>query len=300
MITLRIAGSPRDLGGFSVKRLLPHHRRQSVGPFVFFDHLGPATFAPGTGIDVRPHPHIGLATVTYLFEGSLRHRDSLGTVQDIRPGAVNWMVAGRGIQHSERTPPDAREAPHRIHAIQTWVALPKAHEADAPAFSHHPADSLPAIDLDGAKRTLIAGTAFGAASPAPVVHPTFYIAVEGTAGAEVYLPDEHAERGIYVVEGAIDLLGERAEAGTMLILEPGTLSYRMLTDGKAMLFGGAPLDGPRHIWWNLVASDPAMIDAAADAWATAPQGGRFGSIACEEEWIPLPDTPRPAKESATS
>jgi hypothetical protein len=293
MISFRIEGSPRDLGGFSVKRLLPHHKQRSVGPFVFFDHLGPAGFAAGTGIDVRPHPHIGLATVTWLFEGSLRHRDSLGTVQDIHPGAVNWMTAGRGIQHSERTPPEVRERPHRIHAIQTWVALPKAHEDAAPSFSHHPADSLPRVDLGGATGTLVAGSAFGAVSPAPVLHPTFYVAVEGAAGAEVCLPDEHAERGVYVVGGTIELAGERADAGTMLILAPGTIAFRMLSDGKVMLFGGAPIDGPRHIWWNLVASDPAMIEAAADAWAEAPVGGRFGHVPGEEEWIPLPDTPRP-------
>jgi hypothetical protein len=288
---LRIEGRPRDLGGFSVRRLLPHAARRSVGPFIFFDHLGPADFPPGQGIDVRPHPHIGLSTVTYLFEGALRHSDSLGNVLDIRPGAVNWMTAGRGIQHSERTPPEERSAGHRIHALQTWLALPRAHEEIAPAFSHHPASSLPTVDQDGATLTLIAGTAFGRVSPVPVLHPTFYLAVEGEAGAEIAFPDEHAERGIHVVEGEIGVAGERAGAGAMLLVEPGQLAVRLLTRSKVMLFGGAPLDGPRHLWWNLVASDPSAIRKAADDWKARPSGGRFGEVPGETEWIPLPDSP---------
>ncbi len=283
-----IQGKPRDLGGFSVKRLLPHHSRRMVGPFIFFDHLGPADFAPGEGIDVRPHPHIGLSTVTWLFEGALRHRDSLGFVQDIRPGAVNWMTAGRGIQHSERTPPAERAAGHRIHAIQTWVALPKPHEADPPAFTHHPAETLPSLPLAGARATLIAGTAFGAAAPVAFSHPIFYVHVEGAAGAEVALPEDHAERGIYVATGAILMEGNRYPAGTLLVVEPGPRRFIMLEAGHLMLFGGAPMDGPRHIWWNLVASDPAAIEAAKEDWARAPQGGRFGTVPGETEWIPLP------------
>jgi hypothetical protein len=286
---LRIDGKPRDLGGFSVKRLLPHHARRMVGPFIFFDHLGPAAFAPGEGIDVRPHPHIGLETVTYLFEGALRHRDSEGYVQDIEPGAVNWMTAGRGIQHSERTPPDVRAAGHRIHGIQTWVALPQRHEEMAPGFVHHPAATLPSITEAGAKRTLIAGNAFGAVSPVNARHPIFYIHVEAGAGAEVYLPDEHAERGLYVASGAVVLDGERGEAGTMWVVEPGTRKFEVVEAGHVMLFGGAPMDGPRHVWWNLVASDEAKIEAAKAAWGEAPVGGRFGSVPGETEWIPLPD-----------
>lgn len=284
----RIEGQARDLGGFSVRRLLPHHRRRSIGPFVFFDHLGPADFAAGEGIDVRPHPHIGLATVTWLFEGRLRHRDSLGTVQDIEPGAVNWMVAGRGIQHSERTPPEMRARPHRINAIQTWVALPKAHEADPPAFAHHPAATLPTLSFDGARATLIAGTAWGAASPVAVLHPIFHVAVEGEAGALLPLPDTHAERAVYVVAGSVALGDETAAAGTLMVLDAAARTLRFLEDGRVMLFGGAPLDGPRHIWWNLVASDPAMIEAAKADWAAAPRGGRFGTVPGESEWIPLP------------
>ncbi|WP_448579268.1 pirin family protein [Thermaurantiacus sp.] len=288
---LRIEGRARDLGGFSVRRLLPHAERRSVGAFIFFDHLGPADFPPGQGIDVRPHPHIGLATLTYLFEGALRHRDSLGNVRDIRPGAVNWMTAGHGIQHSERTPPEERAAGHRIHALQTWLALPRAHEEMPPAFSHHPAASLPQIPQKNARMTLIAGTAFGLASPVPVLHPTFYLAVEGEAGADIALPDEHEERGIHVVAGEIEVAGQRAAEGTMLVLEPGPARFRMRTDAKVMLFGGAPLEGPRHLWWNLVASDPALIRRAARDWKAQPVGGRFGAVPGETEWIALPDTP---------
>ncbi|MFQ3666778.1 MAG: pirin family protein [Sphingomonadaceae bacterium] len=285
---LRIEGKPKDLGGFSVMRLLPHPARQMVGPFIFFDHLGPADFAPGEGIDVRPHPHIGLATVTYLFEGALRHRDSLGFVQDIRPGAANWMTAGRGIQHSERTPPEERAAGHRIHAIQTWVALPKSHEEQAPAFVHHPADTLPVIAQDGARLTLIAGTAYGAQSPVAFPHPIFNVDVEAPEGAEIPLCDTHEERGLYVASGVIEVAGERAERGTMLIVEPGSVRFRALAPSRVMLFGGAPMDGERIVWWNLVASNPQLIEAAKAAWAEAPIGGRFGRVPGETEWIPLP------------
>ena len=198
---LRIEARPRDLGGFEVARLLPFHSRRLVGPFIFFDHIGPSEFPAGSGMDVRPHPHIGLATVTYLFEGKIRHKDSLGSDLDIGPGAVNWMTAGRGIAHSERTPPDLRASGHRLHGIQSWVALPKADEECPPDFVHHPADTLPSITLDGARRTLIAGTAFGAASPVKFGHPTFYIDVEAEAGATVHLPHdaerEQLMRGIY-------------------------------------------------------------------------------------------------------
>lgn len=286
---IRIEGRPRDLGGFAVRRLLPHPALRTVGPFIFFDHLGPAEFPPGKGIDVRPHPHIGLATVTYLFEGALRHRDSLGFVQDIRPGAVNWMTAGRGIQHSERTPPEERAAGHRIHAIQTWVALPKAHEADPPAFVHHPAESLPVLDLSGCRAVLLAGTAFGATAPVAFPHPIFYLHVAGRAGAELALPDAHAERGIYVASGAIGIGDGTHGPGTMIIAPAGPFRFTVAEAGHLMLFGGAPIDGPRHIWWNLVASDPAAIAAAKADWAAAPQGGRFGTVPGETEWIPLPE-----------
>jgi len=289
----QLAGQSRDLGGFSVRRLLPNPRRRSLGPFLFLDHLGPASFAPGEGIDVRPHPHIGLSTLTWLFEGALMHRDSLGSVQEIRPGEVNWMTAGRGIQHSERTPPDLRAAGHRIHALQFWVGLPRADEAMAPAFAHHPADALPSISFDGARRTLVAGTAFGAVSPVEARSPLFAIDVEAEAGARVAFPSDHRERGAYLVSGeaAMDD-GTPMGEGSLLLLPDGGGDARFLTTSgpaRLMLLGGAPLDGPRHLWWNLVASDRARIEAARVDWAAAPVGGRFGSIAGESEWIPAPD-----------
>ncbi|MFN3370548.1 MAG: pirin family protein [Sphingomonadaceae bacterium] len=289
---LRIEGRPKDLGGFSVARILPHHRRRLVGPFVFLDHIGPASFAPGQGIDVRPHPHIGLATVTYLFEGALQHRDSLGTVLDIGPGAVNWMTAGRGIAHSERTPPALRAAGHRIHGVQSWVALPKPHEQDPPAFHHHPAETLPRLDLPGIRATVIAGTAWGRASPVAFPHPLLYVDLELAAGATLDLPPEHEERALYVVEGEIAVDSHApAAAGTLLVLEDGggPATLRALAPGRVMLLGGAPMDGPRTVWWNLVASDPALIEAARRDWAAQPLGGRFGTVPGETEWIPLPD-----------
>ena len=289
---LRIEGKPRDLGGFSVARLLPHHSRRMVGPFIFFDHLGPAEFAPGTGIDVRPHPHIGLSTVTYLFEGGLRHKDTLGTQLDIGPGAVNWMTAGRGIAHSERTPPDLRASGHRIHGIQSWVALPRADEQCPPAFDHHPADTLPSITIDGARRTLIAGSAFGATSPVKFGHPTFYIDVDAEAGATVHLPQDHAERAVYVASGQVTMgSGETVPAGTMLVLPDGGGEgwFRADLPSRVMLLGGAPMDGPRLIWWNLVASEQALIDSAKADWAAGPFTGRWAPIPGEDEFIPLPE-----------
>lgn len=296
MAMLRIEGKPKDLGGFSVARLLPHHARRMVGPFIFFDHIGPAAFAPGAGMDVRPHPHIGLATVTYLFEGRIRHRDSLGNELDIGPGAVNWMTAGRGIVHSERTPADLRESGHRLHGIQSWVALPRADEDCAPDFVHHPAATLPAITLDGARRTLIAGSAFGAHSPVRFAHPTFYIDVEAEAGATVHLPPDHAERAIYVAAGRVTMQdGAQVEAGTMLVLPDGGGEGWFRSDGasRVMLLGGAPMDGPRTIWWNLVASRPELIAAARDDWARygadASADARFGPVPGETEHIALPE-----------
>jgi redox-sensitive bicupin YhaK (pirin superfamily) len=288
---LRIESKPRDLGGFTAGRLLPHHSRRMVGPFIFFDHIGPVEFEPGAGMDVRPHPHIGLATVTYLFEGRIRHRDSLGSDLDIGPGAVNWMTAGRGIAHSERTPPDLRAAGHRLHGIQSWVALPKAQEQGPPDFVHHPADILPAITLNGARRTLIAGTAFGAASPVKFGHPCFCIDVEAAPGATIHFPSEHAERAIYVAQGRVMLdTGEEAPAGTMIILSDGggEAFFRAVESSRAILLGGAPMDGPRLIWWNFVASDQRLIDEAKAEWKSGPFGGRWPAIRGEAEFIPLP------------
>lgn len=289
---LRIESKPKDLGGFTVGRLLPHHSRRLVGPFIFFDHIGPAEFPAGSGMDVRPHPHIGLATVTYLFEGKIHHKDSLGSDLDIGPGAVNWMTAGRGIAHSERTPPDLRASGHRLHGIQSWVALPKVDEQCPPDFVHHPADTLPSVDMDGARRTLIAGTAFGAASPVKFGHPTFYIDVEAEAGATVHLPPEHAERAIYVATGQVTTDGgEVVPAGTMLVLPDGGGEAFFVADAQSrvMLLGGAPMDGPRLIWWNLVSTEQSLIDEVKAEWKADPFGGRWAPIPGEVEFIPLPE-----------
>lgn len=288
-VELRIPGAARDLGGFSVRRLLPHPERRMVGPFVFFDHIGPADFPAGEGIDVRPHPHIGLATVTYLFEGGLRHRDSLGTVQDIGPRAVNWMVAGRGISHSERTPPALREAGHRIHGIQTWVALPKAHEEDPPAFEHHAADAIPEVVLDGGTARVIAGSLWGRISPVSFPHPIIYAELV-LDGGRLPLEAGWGERALYLVSGRARLAGEAMEPGDFWVMKDGaTVLFEADGPVHAMLCGGAPMDGPRIVWWNLVASDPAKIEAAKADWAADPFGGRWGPVPGEREFIPLPD-----------
>ena len=295
-VTHVLSGHSRDLGGFSVARVLPQPRLRSVGPFVFFDHLGPAEFAPEHGIDVRPHPHIGLATVTYLFEGSLGHRDSLGTVVDIAPGAVNWMTAGRGIVHSERTPPAARTAGQLMHGIQSWVALPDAHAEDAPALAHHPADTLPSIAFGGAKRTLIAGSAFHAVSPVQALSPMFYIDIDAEAGASVALPDEHAERAFYVVSGELDHDGQRYGAGTMVVVAPGDeIAFTAAGPTRAMLLGGASV-GQRYLEWNFVAASRERIDSAKADWVA----GRFARVPSETEFIPLPGSPAAVAEGGTT
>ncbi len=281
-----IPGRGRDLGGFSVRRVLPIGHRKTVGPFIFFDHLGPTVLAAGTGMDVRPHPHIGLATVTYLFEGRIRHRDSLGSVQDIEALAVNWMTAGRGIVHSERSTPEDRLGPLPMHGIQSWLALPQADAECAPAFVHHPAQTLPQWRQGAATLRLIAGTAYGRESPVAVASPTFYLHVQW-AGADTLalpLPDEHAERAVYVVLGAVVIGGTRIEAGTMAVLGAGATSLDADAGTLAMLLGGAPLDGSREIWWNFVASSEARIEQARRDWLDQ----RFASVPGETERIPLP------------
>lgn len=286
---IAIKPQERDLGGFSVRRLLPSAARRTVGPFVFFDHMGPADFAPGHGIDVRPHPHIGLATVTYLFEGAIEHRDSLGTVQTITAGDVNWMTAGRGIVHSERSPADLRRSGYRMQGLQTWVALPRGQERCEPAFVHHPGASLPAINMPGVAMRLIAGSAFGQTSPVAVASSMFYIAVEMEAGASFVLPDEYEERAVYVLAGDIGINDGRLDATSMAVLnpsEPVTLCAH--TPTRLMLLGGAPLDGERFLWWNFVASDRAAIEEASERWR---QGG-FDPVPGETEFIPLPERPK--------
>ncbi|WP_199555173.1 pirin family protein [Sandaracinobacteroides hominis] len=287
---LTIDSKPRDLGGFHVARLLPHHSRRMVGPFIFFDHIGPARMEPGTGMDVRPHPHIGLATVTYLFDGAIRHKDTLGTVRDIGPGAVNWMTAGRGIAHSERTPPELRASGHLLHGIQTWVALPKAHEETAPAFVHHPADTIPDVALAGASARVIAGEMWGVKSPVEFPHPIIYAELKMEAGARVRMEALWGERAVFVVSGEVFIGGETLMAGQMRVLEDDTEPMLEASgDAHLMICGGAPMDGPRLIWWNLVATEQGLIDAAKADWAADPTGGRWGHVPDEVEFIPLPE-----------
>ena len=277
---------PRDIGGFAVRRVLPSVPKQMVGPFIFFDHMGPARLAPGEGLDVRPHPHIGLATVTYLFEGEILHRDSLGSVQAIRPGDVNWMTAGRGIAHSERTPPELRKAGASVHGIQTWVALPRAAEEVEPSFSHHPAVTLPLVERQGASVRVIAGHAFGARSPVAVFTDTLYAAAELEPGASLVVSPEHAERGVYVVEGNVTIGDDGTEAGELAVLEEGVeVEVRAPFSATLMLLGGAKMDGPRFIWWNFVSSSKERMERAKDDW----REDRFGQIPGETERIPLPE-----------
>ena len=276
-----------DLGdGFVVRRLLPVLQARHVGPFVFYDHMGPVVFAPGKGMDVRPHPHIGLATVTWLFEGTIRHRDSLGSLADITPGAVNWMTSGRGIVHSERTPPDARRDGQRMHGIQVWVALPRVDEEVAPEFHHHDAESLPRIHQGGAELVLIAGTAYGSASPVKVFAPMFFIEASLEAGTELALPAEHAERGVHVIDGEVSWGDVLLGASQMAVQAgPSAPPLRANVASRVMLFGGAPLDGERHLWWNFVSSSRERIEQAKTDWAAQ----RFGKVAGDEqEFIPLP------------
>ena len=277
----------RDLGGgFQVQRLLPSFPHRMVGPFIFFDHFGPVDFAPGQGVDVRPHPHIGLATVTYLFEGSQMHRDSAGSVQRILPGDVNWMTAGVGIVHSERSTPEDRASGHTLHGLQTWVALPKAHEQREPSFSHHAKAELPLIDAPGVTMRLIAGTAFGKRSPTPTYSPIFYVAVDMAAGASFELPPEHEERAVYAVQGDIRVAGEALPERHMAVLEPfATVRLEAATAARCMLLGGAKMDGDRLIWWNFVASSRELIDAASARW----RDQAYPPVPGETEFIPLPD-----------
>lgn len=288
-----IAPRRRDLGGFEVARVLPYMKQRSVGPFVFFDHLGPAVFAPGQGIDVRPHPHIGLATVTYLFEGDFMHRDSVGSIQLIRPGDMNWMTAGNGIVHSERTTPEARASGHRIHGIQSWVALPKGAEFGAPKFTHHPASILPTVNKPGVRLRVIAGAAFGVTSPVEVLSPTIYVDVALDAGGELTIPAEYQERAIYTVDSPIKIDGEDLPALQMAVLAPDkTVTITATTPARVMVLGGAPLDAARQMWWNFVSSDDAEMEKAKADWARAPEEnwtGRFKMPPGEHEFIPLPE-----------
>lgn len=284
---LIIRGKPRDLGdGFMVRRLLPQIERRSIGPFVFFDHFGPVTFAPGQGVDVRPHPHIGLATVTYLFEGAQVHRDSLGSVQTITPGDVNWMTAGRGIVHSERTGPDLRAQGHLLHGIQSWAALPQSDEECAPSFQHVSGRDLPEWRDGEAILRVIAGHAYGRTSPARVLSPTLYVDATLGPNSRLPLPEDHEERGVFVVSGGAEVGGRPLLTGDMAVFEAGAGDALQTDRGaRVMILGGAALDGRRHLWWNFVSSSKERIEQAKADW----QAQRLGRIPGETEFIPLPN-----------
>jgi redox-sensitive bicupin YhaK (pirin superfamily) len=282
----------RDLGSFDVRRALPSTERQMVGPFIFFDQAGPAEFVTGKGIDVRPHPHIGLATVTYLYRGEFQHRDSLGSNQMIYPGEVNWMVAGNGVTHSERTSAETRLHPHQLFGVQTWVALPETHEESAASFEHHGKNELPKFSDRGVDLTLILGRAYGKRAPVSVFSDLFYADAVLAPQAKLPLPDDHEDRGVYVLEGSVDVAGQNFEAGRMMVFRPG--DGMAVTAGEAgahlMLLGGETLNGPRHIWWNFVASSKEKIDAAKEAWGQGDWAhGRFQLPPGDtSEFIPLP------------
>lgn len=283
-IALLIEPRTADLGEFTVRRALPSSARRMVGPFVFFDHMGPAEFPPGKGIAVRPHPHIGIATITYLFEGEIMHRDSLGVVQPIQAGAVNLMVAGRGIVHSERAGADLDVLSH-LHGIQSWIALPVSEQECEPAFTHYRAQDLPAVELPGAHVRIIMGSAFGARSPVRTFSETLYLDCALDAGAALALPDGVEELALYVAEGSV-LAGETTIAtGAMAVAHPGRgLALRAREDSRVMVIGGANI-GPRHIEWNFVSDSRERIERAKQEW----REGGFARVPGDDEFIPLPN-----------
>lgn len=286
-LELVIVPRTRDLGdGFEVRRALPHGKRQMVGPFIFFDHFGPVQFLSGKGMDVRPHPHIGLATVTYLFDGSIMHRDNEGNNQEIQPGAMNLMTAGRGIVHSERTPDVPRKNGQKMLGLQSWIALPAGFEEIAPSFQHYAANDLPMISERDFTARVIAGSSFGISSPVAMVSPWFYTEVTAQQGASVPLDPDHEERAIYLVDGEVEIAGDRHEGPQLLIFRPGdriTVKTKKLT--RMMFLGGDALEGPRHIWWNFVSSSKERIEQAKQDW----KNGHFAPIPNETGFIPLPE-----------
>lgn len=286
LIDLTISPRETNLGGFSVHRVLPYAKRRMVGPFIFLDHIGPANFQSGKGIDVRPHPHIGLATVTYLFAGEIIHRDSLGSHQAIRPGDVNWMTSGRGITHSERTGQDERSHPHKVHGLQCWVALPQKAEECAPEFFHHTSDTLPELEMGGAALKLIAGSAYTYESPVKIYSPLFFVEAALPAGKHLTLPSEYSERAMYLLKGRVRIGQTIVEAGTMPVFAAGeTITIETETPSHLVLLGGAPLSEPRYIDWNFVSSSKERIEQAKDDW----RNQRFGVIPGDDkEFIPLP------------
>jgi redox-sensitive bicupin YhaK (pirin superfamily) len=283
----------RDLGdGFQVKRALPDAQRRTVGPFVFFDQMGPVQFKSGIGLDVRPHPHIGLATVTYLFDGEIMHRDSLGTVQAIRPGEVNWMIAGSGIVHSERTDALRRVDASTLSGIQCWVALPHEHEEIAASFSHHAVDELPTIEGENISMRLIAGSFQGVKAPVSTLSDMFYADAKLSVNARLSVAAEHEQRAIYVVDGQVNVGGQDLEKGQMAVLTADSPATVLATSAaRIMLLGGAALDGPRHLWWNFVSSSSERIEQAKEDW----RAGRFGKVPGDNEYIPLPASPSAPK-----
>lgn len=287
VILLTISARDKDLGGFSVGRILPFAKRHMVGPFIFLDHMGPAYFAAGEGINVRPHPHIGLATVTYLFEGNMFHRDSLGSAQEILAGAVNWMTAGRGIVHSERSSPEQRAQARTLHGLQTWVALPQEFEEVAPEFHHHSAASLPAFEINQVALKLIAGTAYGYTAPVKVFSPLFYVEARMPAGTQLQLPLEYAERALYLVSGELRIGDAVIQPRSMpVFVEAADVHISASSDAHLVLLGGDALPGRRHIYWNFVSTSEARIEAAKSDW----KAGRFAKVpGDEEEFIPLPE-----------
>ena len=274
-----------DLGGFNVRRALPTAGRKMVGPFIFLDQMGPAEFLTETGLDVRPHPHIGLATVTYLIEGQIFHRDSLGTELPIRPGDVNWMSAGRGIVHSERTPPELRPTGSKLFGLQSWVALPEDKEESDPSFSHIGIGALPMIEAEGKVIRVIAGTLWGATAPTPTASDTIYADVTLEPGASLPLDAVTEERAVYTLSGEIDVAGDRLEAGALVVFRPGDpITIRALTPTRLFVLGGASMNGPRYIWWNFVSSRRERILSAKADW----EAGKFDAVPNESEWIPTP------------
>jgi redox-sensitive bicupin YhaK (pirin superfamily) len=277
-----------DLGAFEVRRALPSAHTRMVGPFIFFDHFGPAEFHGGKGLDVRPHPHIGLATVTYLFDGEIMHRDSLGTAVPIRPGEVNWMTAGRGIVHSERTRPERRVDHEPIHGLQMWVALPRDKEEMDAGFAHHNGGEFPVVTENGTFVRVVVGSLYGTSSPVPVVHETIFGDVHLSAGSALPLDADHDERAVYIIAGTIDISGDVFEPGRLLVFKPGDrLTLKAQTDAHFVILGGAPMDGPRHIWWNFVSSRKERIEQAKAEW----KAGHFQKVPGDEiEFIPLPES----------
>lgn len=285
LIELTIESRQRDIGGFSVGRILPFARRRMVGPFVFLDHMGPAHFEAGDGLDVKPHPHIGLATVTYLFEGEIQHRDTLGSNQFIKPGDVNWMTAGQGISHSERTGVDERSRKHNTHGLQSWVALPKEFEETKPEFFHHGKTSLPEFEMKGVKLRLIAGSAYGYDAPVKIYSPLFYVEAHMQPGSNLQLPNEYKERAVYLIIGSIRLNGTEVKPLSMPVLLPGNANIEALAPSHLVILGGDPV-GERYIWWNFVSSSKERIEQAKQDW----QEGRFGLIPGDDkEFVPLPE-----------